>query len=62
LKISIAENGSFSTLNYIVYEKDYSSNYKRGNFHDDDTEHLQQFLRDLIYQQVRYKVEIMLHR
>ena len=33
MKISIAENGSFSTLNYIVYEKDYSSNYKRGNFH-----------------------------
>ena len=33
MKISIAENGSFSTLNYAVYEKDYSSNYKCGNFH-----------------------------
>jgi hypothetical protein len=51
-----------SFVNSANYPDSLKTKFMLYIFLDDDTEHLQQFLRDLIYQQVRYKVEIMLHR
>jgi hypothetical protein len=54
--------GLTSFVNSANYPNSLKTKFMLYIFLDDSTEHLQQFWRDLIYQQVRYKVVILLHR